>query len=121
MRLSDTPIRRKLIFIMLLTSVVVMLLMRGTFFTYELLALRERLVQQVTTLGEVIASNSSAALAFRDEEDAATVLASLQSSPFVTAAALYDQRGALFVRYPAKLPASVLPTTLHDPGATFQG
>ena len=40
MRLRDTPIRRKLILMLMLVSVVVMLLMRGIFFTYELLALR---------------------------------------------------------------------------------
>ncbi len=60
MPLRNIPIQRKLMMIILLTSVVVMLLMRGAFFAYEFLTFRKTTVRQLSTLGEVIAANSTA-------------------------------------------------------------
>jgi PAS domain S-box-containing protein len=121
MSFRDTPIRRKLILIVLGTSVAVMLLMRGTFFALEFFAFRERVTQQVATLGEVIAENSTAALAFRNEEDAALVLASLQSMPNLTTAVLYDKSGAHFAHYPSTANVDALPERPGPPGFAFAG
>jgi signal transduction histidine kinase/uncharacterized membrane protein affecting hemolysin expression len=119
MPLSNTPIRRKLMLIILLTSVVVMLLMRGTFFTYEYLAFREATLRHVSSLGTILAANSTAALAFSNPEDAREILSALKSEPEIVAAALYDQQGQLFARYPEKLDPSTLPATPGDAGYHF--
>jgi signal transduction histidine kinase len=94
---------------MLLTSGTVLLLVSGTFLTYELITFRQSMVTNLTTLARVIASNSTAALAFRNPEDAATVLHALEAEPHVVAAGLYDQRGALFASYPAGVDAALPP------------
>jgi len=42
-------------------------------------------------------------LSFPNEEEARRTLASLQSDPNIAAAALYDEAGNLFVRFPLLL------------------
>ena len=44
-------------------------------------------LQQVATLARIVSANSTAALAFRDEQDAQEVLGTLRTEPSVTAAA----------------------------------
>lgn len=115
MSLQNIPIRRKLMLIILLTSVAVMLLMRGAFFTYEYLSFRQTTLRHLSTLGEILAANSTAALAFENPDDAREILSALKAERHVVAAALYDRNGRLFVHYPDLLQAATLPT---EPGAS---
>ena len=115
MPFKHMPIRRKLMLIILLTSAVVMLLARGAFFTYEYLTFRRATVQQLTILGEIIAANSTAALAFENRDDAREVLSALKSEHHVMAAGLYDRDGAIFAHYPEAGAVAALPAA---PGAT---
>lgn len=102
-------VRQRLMSIMLLTSAAAIALTCIGFGAYEYLAARNRLLEHVDTLARVVAANSTAALAFRDERDASDVLAALKSEPSIRAAALYDESGILFVRYPADGAADLVP------------
>ena len=53
-------------------------------------------VQQLQTLSRAIASNSTAALAFENADDATSVLAAFKADPHIVAAALYDNRRESF-------------------------
>src|SRR5260370_41945340 len=112
MLLKDTPIRRKLMTMILLTSGVVLLLTCAAFFAYEFVTFRQTTVRHLSTLGEIIAANSTAALAFDNQNDANEVLAALQAERHVVAAALYDKAGKVFARYPQDLPIDALPLTV---------
>ncbi len=112
---KDAPIQRKLLLLILLTSMIGLLLMRGIFFAYEYFTFRQATVRQIATLSKVIATNSTAALAFQNQDDAREVLGALKAEPNLAAAALYDQQGNLFATYPAGLAAAALPAA---PGAT---
>ena len=68
---------------------------------YELITSRDESVEQVATLARIVSANSTAALAFRDEQDAQEVLATLRTEPSIVAAALYDDGGELFATYAA--------------------
>src|SRR5882724_4918775 len=96
---QNTPIRRKLILMIMLTSVAMMVLMRAAFFAYEYLAFREATFRQLSVLGRVIASNSTAALAFGNQADANETLSALHAEANVVAAGLYDPAGKLFAQY----------------------
>lgn len=120
MTLKDIPIRRKLITIILLTSVVVMLLTLAAFFTHEFLTFRRATIQQLSTVGRVIAANSTAALAFDNQDDAREILAALQTEEHITAAALYDSREKLFAKYPANLADASLPARTEEPGYRYE-
>src|SRR5450432_1092534 len=112
----DTPIRRKLMLSILSTSAVVMLLMLGTFFTYEFFALRQGTLRQLSTLGEITADNSTAALAFQNQQDADEILDALKAQRYLVAAAIYDQHGQLFSHYPKTSKTQDLPPAPGDTG-----
>ena len=74
----------------------------SAFCTYEFLTFRQSSIQQLQILSQAIASNSTAALAFDNAEDAASVLTAFKADPHIVAAALYDVRGKLFATYPQR-------------------
>jgi signal transduction histidine kinase len=119
--LRNVPIRRKLTFLLLATGVIVMVLMRGAFFTYEYLAFRKTTLRHLSTLGDILASNSTAALTFANPDDAREILAALKAERHVAAAALYDSDGRLFAHYPDNLSAATLPATPGPFGYRFAG
>ena len=103
------PIRRRLISMVLLTSGVVLLVSTAASLAYEYLTYRQSALRHLATVGEVIANNSTAALAFDNVEDAKSILAGLRAEPHIAAGALYDRQGRLFATYPlaaAGIPAS---------------
>ena len=97
--LSGRSIRQRLMRILLLTSSVVVTVTCAAFLVHEVITFRQTALSNLETLGRVIAANSTAALAFQDEQDATETLSSLRTEPHVVAAALYDRNGRLFAVY----------------------
>jgi signal transduction histidine kinase/ActR/RegA family two-component response regulator len=106
---SSAPIRRTLMNMIFLASGVVLLVTSAAFCAYEFLTFRSSSIQQLQILSRAIASNSTAALAFENAEDAAGVLSAFKSDPHIVAAALYDLRGKVFATYPQGLAPDRLP------------
>ncbi len=119
MAFEDIPIQRKLMAIILATSGVVLVLTCATFLAYEFSTFRQTAVRQLSTLGEIIATNSTAALAFDNQTDAGEILRALKAEHHIVAAALYDQRGALFARYPVDAPERFFPARPGADGYRF--
>lgn len=119
MKQSDASIQRKLMRVILLTSGVVLLLTCAAFFAYEYITFRQATVRKLSTLGEIIASNSTAALAFDDKDNASEILNALKAEKHIVAAALYDTTGQLFSTYPAAIPDKDFPTRLESAGYRF--
>lgn len=120
MTFRNLPIRQKLMAIILLISGVVSVLTCASFFAYEFLTFRHTSVQQLSTLGKIIGTNSTAALAFDNQDDAREILAALRAEPHVTAAGLYDKNGALFTQYPSSLAPGDLPPKPGADGYRFE-
>jgi PAS domain S-box-containing protein len=118
--LKNTPIQRKLMVIILLTSGAVLLLTCASFFTYEFATFRQAMIRQTSTLGAIVADNSTAALAFQNVDDATEILNALKAEPHIVAAGLYNQDGKLFTKYPATLPAASFPGVLEVDGYRFE-
>lgn len=117
----DTPIRRQLITIVLLTSGIVLALTCTFFLVFDYLTFRRNAVTNLQTLGELIATNSTAALAFSNPDDAQEILSALQAERQVVAAALYDAEGRLFAAYPVDEATESFPTAVGQDGYRFQG
>lgn len=120
MPLRDTPIQRKLMLMLLLTCGTVLLVTCAAFVIYEVYAIRKGMVQAFTTRAEMIAANSSAALAFVNEEDAANVLAVFKIDPRTVAACIYDDNAQVFARFPADAPLDSFPATPAGAGHRFE-
>lgn len=101
MSFKDIPIQQKLMMVILLTSGTVLLLTCAAFFAYEYHSFRQSTVRQLSTLGKIIATNSTAALAFDSPEDAIEILKALKAEQHIVAAILYDGEGKIFSQYPA--------------------
>lgn len=118
--LRNIPIRRKLISMLMLTSGAVLLLTCAAFATYELLTFRRTMVRQLSTLGEIVAANSTAALTFQNPDDAQEILHALQAEPHIREAVLYDAAGRPFAHYPAPLSVGRLPSYPAGDGFRFE-
>ena len=117
----NVPIRRKVVVSILLTSVVITLLLQGVFFAYDYVQLRQGTLRQIDTLGSIVATNATAALAFRNPQDAEEILGALKANERVAAAAIYDQQGEVFVTYPAGAGRKPVPQHPGNDGYLFAG
>ncbi len=115
----DRPIRRKLMTMILVTSGVVLVLTCAAFVGYELLTYRRSAVQQLATLGEIIAAESTGAVAFEDQRNATEILGALKAERQIVAACLYDRQGKIFSRYPAEARDDAFPSTPQPDGYRF--
>ena len=66
---------------------------------YDYRVFRSAMVTDTQTYANIVAGNSTAALAFGDRNDAAQTLASMRFEPHVVAACLYDATGKQFATY----------------------
>lgn len=117
--LRDLPIKRKLMLVILLTSSFALLLMGSALITYELITFRRTLAAGMGVLANIVGSNSTAALAFQDRKNAQEILGALSAEPQITAAAIYDEAGQIFARFPADLALEELPAQPEADGHRF--
>lgn len=103
----------------LLTCTVVLLLMCSAYFVFEYVSYKNTIKNNVSSLAAVIASNSSASLAFESRADAGEILGALKDNPHIVAACLYDNSGHLFVAYPANIDVKQLPAKPGPDGYQF--
>jgi signal transduction histidine kinase len=105
---------------LLVTSGVVLLITCATFIGYELLTYRRAALRQLATLGEIIAAESTGAVAFENQRDATEILAALKAERHIVAACLYDNQGRVFSRYPADAPDAFFPAAPQPDGYRFE-
>ncbi|MEO8795216.1 MAG: PAS domain S-box protein [Daejeonella sp.] len=120
MRFRDLPIRQKLTSVILITCSAALLLMAGSYIVFEFFSFRKAEERKVSTLAIVIASNSSAALAFQSQDEANEILSALRADKKVTAACLYDSEGNIFARYPKNLNNKSFPVKPDVDGYSFK-
>jgi signal transduction histidine kinase/ActR/RegA family two-component response regulator/uncharacterized membrane protein affecting hemolysin expression len=112
-------IRRRLTRMLFLSSGAALAVTTVAFGAYEAVTFRHASIQQLETLSQVIATNSTAALAFQNSDDAAAVLAAFKADPHIVAAALYDGQGRIFATYPQAASREHFPTRPGVSGYTF--
>jgi signal transduction histidine kinase len=114
-----TTITWKLMTAIMGTSIAVLVLTCAVFVTYEYVTFRKTVVGGLIVRAEIIAANSTAALAFQDEADAREVLSALGKDPHMVAACLYDKDGRVFATYPADASTDLFPTAPEKQGYRF--
>jgi signal transduction histidine kinase len=101
MWLEAFTIRDKLVLISMVTSMVVLAIACGVFFVDDALHDRSDLVRELTLRADIIAANSTAALAFDDEPAAKEILGALASDRHAVRALLYARDGHVLTTYRA--------------------
>jgi signal transduction histidine kinase/ActR/RegA family two-component response regulator len=117
--LRNVPIKRKLMVVILLTSGFAILLMGSALITYELVTFRSALTNNIEVLAQIIGSNSTAALAFDDRQNANEILRALAAENQITAAAIYDRNGRVFASFPEWITPTQLPQVPGPDGHRF--
>lgn len=92
-------VRAKLIVIVMVTTCVSLALMGLALGVFELISHRRAMTAEMTTVGNIIGANSTAALTFNDESVAAEILGALKPYTEVRSACLYDAQGHLFASF----------------------
>jgi len=101
----DLPIKHKLTSIIMATAAAVLALSLLAFITNEVVSYRHDLRGELSTLAEIISSNSASALVFDDKEGAENILLSLSTKQNILAARIYRAEGQLLASY--GLPPSI--------------
>jgi len=97
--LRNTSIRRKQMLIIMLTSSIALLAACAAVVVYEVADFRGGLVENMTTLTDVIGRNSMAAIDFNDAKSAGETLDALHANGNVIAACVYDRDGQILASY----------------------
>jgi methyl-accepting chemotaxis protein len=93
------PIRRKLTVIILATCGAALLAGGAVHFLFQVINFRESFSQDVAALAQILAKNSTAAIAFQDSDTANEVLAALGATPHVVSARLETPDASLFASF----------------------
>ena len=116
------PIRRKLTLLIVIISTVSLLLASIAFITSDRINTRQTVSDNLNTLADIIAANSSAALLFSDPVAAQETLGFLASQQHIQLAAIYDMDGNKFASYTKPVLKLELPATdLHSEHILFRG
>ncbi len=95
----DASIRRKLILIIGVSVLLALLLVASAITVYEYLARRQQTEQALSAVVNIVAWNSTAALAFMDNNVAQKNLKMLETQPSIVAAFIYKPDGKVFAEY----------------------
>jgi methyl-accepting chemotaxis protein len=95
----DLSIRRKLTALFMAISGITALAVSGPMAIYEVSKFKQTVVQSLAVIGDVLASNSTAAITFHDADGAREVLRALRAEPNVTRACIYTSDGKPFATY----------------------
>jgi PAS domain S-box-containing protein len=95
----DLPLQKKMLLMTLLICGAVLCVAITALFTFQVLNFRSNFQRDTATLATVIANNSTAAMAFKDDQAATEVVSALRAKPSVLAASLVLPDGSLFAHF----------------------
>lgn len=121
LRLSFQSLRRKLLAVLLLTTLSALLVATGAMVFYDLRTYRLQWINDITTQTELLGSSSTAALSFDDPEAARQSLEVLRFRQRVHSAAIYNERGTLFATYTRTGEAENFPKLPGEEGTAIEG
>jgi signal transduction histidine kinase/CheY-like chemotaxis protein/HPt (histidine-containing phosphotransfer) domain-containing protein len=103
-------LRRKLLVVMLLTTLVAVVVALGAMIAYDLRAYHQGWVDDLNAQAELLGRTTAPALEFDDEHVARENLSLLRLQPKILAAAVYTPSGAVFATYIAEGASRAFPT-----------
>jgi signal transduction histidine kinase len=120
MSLRNAPIKRKILRVIMLTSGAILILTFTSYFIYEFITFRQTAVRTLSVQAKIIASNSTAALAFESSDEGYAILSALKADRHIVVAALYNKEGKVFSYYPPGYSQRELPRIENQPSYSFE-
>jgi signal transduction histidine kinase/CheY-like chemotaxis protein len=115
---SNLSVRTKLSVVAMAACAAALAMMSAGVVANELVSARAQLTTQLTSVTDVVAANSTAAVQFGDQEAAGEALTSLRGDPSIEAARIDVEDGRSLARYGGELQ---LPDWTFEPGVTRSG
>ena len=112
-----SSLRRKLLVVMLLTTLVAVVVALGAMIAYDLRAYHRGWVDDLTAQAELLGRTTAAALEFDDARVARENLSLLRLQPRIRAAVVYSKNGSVFASYPADAASQAPPSVPAQDGA----
>jgi signal transduction histidine kinase/HAMP domain-containing protein len=117
--ISRHTFRRKLLLVVLASTLVALLCTGAAMLMYEVRSYRQFAVDDALTQAEILGQASAPALAFDDVHAAGEALRIVQAKPSIRAVALYNPRGRLFATFPDH--AAAVPVLPGNDGVAIEG
>lgn len=115
----DWPLRRKFLVGTLAITLPAIALVSIFLIVTEFRSVRATRLANTRAFVGMIAKNAAAALIFDDAKVAQQILSGITANPSAEVAALYDQQGKLYARFPTNLPLSSVPDRGQPAGLNY--
>jgi methyl-accepting chemotaxis protein len=110
----DMPIKQKLMVIIMSVTAAALVLAGLGMVLSDIILFRASMQCDLSALAQILADNSTAALAFDDPRAATETLASLKARPHLAAACIYLPNGAMFASYQRPEETTGCPAVARD-------
>ena len=118
----DVSVKGKMQAAILVTTGAALLLSSAAFLAYDLVTYRSGMENDLSTLADLIGSNSTAALTFNDPGAAKEILQGLRAQPHIVSACIYTGDGGVFAAYRREdKQQNSLPPAVRPTGIEFKG
>ena len=107
-KFKDMKIKQKIVLIIMVTTISMLFVSTLAVITNELISFKNDMVDNLSTLAEVIGTSSTAALTFNDKKAATETLMALNAVPNIVCAIIFDDKDKLFAKY-QKVDSDILP------------
>jgi PAS domain S-box-containing protein len=97
--IQNSPIKNKLILIIMSTVITSLLLAGTAVIISERFMMKQSMVEELTTISRVIADRSTASLSFNDRKSAVEILSALNQESSIVLACIYSHSQTLFAAY----------------------
>jgi signal transduction histidine kinase len=121
LKFNDISLRNKLILMQVFTSVIVFGIVFGVFIITDVNSYKQRKVDSVISLAQVLGTNSISSIQFQDPETARSMLEELQTvSPEIVHAEITSKEGQTFASYSKpNVESFSIPKILHGKNYAF--
>ncbi len=99
MRFLDIPIKHKITMLMLACSSIVLVVAFSALMTREYYVSKEKKLEELKTISEVLSANSRAALMFDDKKSASETMSMLENKSSIVLGVILDREGNIFASY----------------------
>lgn len=98
-KFKQMKLKQKLVWIIMITTVSTLFISTSAVITNELICFKNDMVDNLSTLAEVIGTNSTAPLTFNDKKAAKETLMALKAVPNIVCGIIFDDKDRLFAKY----------------------
>jgi PAS domain S-box-containing protein len=117
---GDLPIKQKLLVAILVTSGGALLLSGAAIMVWDQYLFRQGMQRDLSSVADIVADNSQAALAFEDPQSARQTLSALKAKPHVVSACTYRADGTILAQYSRTGAAAPCPPMAPRDGSVFE-